>query len=173
MYYKVNYKKTKQIQDSIDILELFSTCTPAEIEAKLLESISQETTPIINKFGTITTKFNGELTQRDITNIPFEQASLTYTAEHPNFEADYYEFHIPKRSGGLRTITAPNPELKQLQSDYVKMLEDNNSTRYHNSCYSYTKGRSAADAVRVHQANKSNWFIKLDIKNFFPSISIS
>ena len=39
----------------------------------------------------------------------------------------------------------------------------------HNSAYAYVPGRSTVDALKIHQENKSKWFLKLDIKNFFPN----
>ena len=35
--------------------------------------------------------------------------------------------------------------------------------------FAYTKGISALDALKKHQTNQSKWFLKIDIKNFFPS----
>jgi hypothetical protein len=38
---------------------------------------------------------------------------------------------------------------------------------YHTSAFAYICGRCTQKAVQRHQANGSNWFLKLDFKNFF------
>ena len=44
-----------------------------------------------------------------------------YLREKPRREW-YYEFHIPKKSGGLRKIDAPEPELKEALSTLKNIL---------------------------------------------------
>ena len=39
----------------------------------------------------------------------------------------------------------------------------------HDSAYAYTAGRDCYKALQKHQDNASNWFLKLDIKDFFPN----
>lgn len=86
-----------------------------------------------------------------------------------NYEEQYYEFKIPKRSGGLRTIDAPNEKFKEALSKVKYIFEQKLKCLAHNSAYAYTKQRSVLDALKVHQANKSNWYLKLDLTDFFPS----
>ena len=86
----------------------------------------------------------------------------------------YQIFHVPKRSGGLRKICAPIEALKILQAKVVYVLQHMPGyydvvVHAHNTAFAYIKGRSTADAIKLHQANNSNWFLKLDIKDFFPS----
>lgn len=89
-----------------------------------------------------------------------------------NFEGKpeemYYEFKIPKRTGGFRTIDAPNPELKEAQ---YKILYELKRMRIqaHDSAWAYIKGRDIVGALKEHQANNSRWFLKLDLKDFFGS----
>ena len=83
----------------------------------------------------------------------------------------YRSFKIPKRSGGLRQIDAPNDELKMALYDLKFILEKKFYMTHHTSAFAYVKGRSTLDAVKRHQQNKSRWFLKTDMKNFFPSIS--
>ena len=42
---------------------------------------------------------------------------------------------------------------------------------YHTSAFAYVPKRSAADAVKKHANNKSNWYLKIDFSNFFGSIT--
>lgn len=81
----------------------------------------------------------------------------------------YYEFHIPKRSGGLRKIDAPKEELKAAQYALKSILENDFSASYHTNAFAYIKGRSTLDAVNRHIDNKSEWYGKLDLSNFFGS----
>lgn len=88
--------------------------------------------------------------------------------EH-NYTEQYYEFKIPKRSGGLRTINAPNEQFKQALSQVKDIFEQDLRCLAHNSAYAYTKNRSTIDAITVHQKNNSNWYLKIDLTDFFPS----
>ena len=81
----------------------------------------------------------------------------------------YREFYIPKRSGGLRKIDAPNDSLMVALRDLKKFLASVPTETYHTSAYAYINGRSTVDAVRRHQMNESQWFAKFDLHNFFGS----
>lgn len=83
----------------------------------------------------------------------------------------YRSFKIPKRSGGLRQIDAPNERLREAMKDLKKIFEKELYASYHTSCFSYVHGRSIVDCQRRHQENKSKWFLKLDFSGFFPSTS--
>ena len=81
----------------------------------------------------------------------------------------YYSFHIPKASGGLRRIDAPNPELSSLITQIKDFFEKDLHILVHNAAFAYVKQRSTRDALLEHQKNESKWFLKLDVKDFFPS----
>ena len=83
--------------------------------------------------------------------------------------AEYQQFQIPKRSGGFRTINAPSPRLKEIQRTVVSALTYDLHMHPHEAAHAYITGRSPKTSLEIHQANKSNWFLKLDIKDFFPS----
>lgn len=84
-------------------------------------------------------------------------------------ESLYREFHIPKKSGGLRRIDAPNEALSEALRKLEKILSDVPTKGYHTSAFAYIKGRSPRDAMVRHQQNKSKWFAKFDLHNFFGS----
>lgn len=92
------------------------------------------------------------------------------------FEAErkslYREFYIPKKSGGLRKIDAPNDELKDALRELKTMLERDFGALYHTAAYAYVTGRSTIDSVKRHQANDSHWFLKTDFSNFFGSTTL-
>lgn len=81
----------------------------------------------------------------------------------------YRRFHIPKRSGGLRQIDAPNPELMNALRELKTIFEQRFGALYHTSAFAYVPGRSTVDAIRRHQQNGSRWFLKTDFSNFFGS----
>ena len=83
----------------------------------------------------------------------------------------YYKFYIPKSSGGKREINAPTPELKAALNELKYILENVCDALYHTSAFAYVKGRSIKDLDMKHALNESNWFLKTDFKDFFPSIS--
>ena len=84
----------------------------------------------------------------------------------------YREFSIPKRSGGLRKIDAPNDELKEALRELKAMLENDFGALYHTAAYAYVPGRCTVDAVKRHQANNSKWMLKTDFSNFFGSTTL-
>lgn len=84
----------------------------------------------------------------------------------------YYEFHIPKKSGGLRKIDAPEPELKDALYHLKTIFEEDFFALYHTSAYAYIKKRSILDCLKKHQQNESRWFCKLDLSNFFGSTTL-
>ena len=84
----------------------------------------------------------------------------------------YREFHIPKKSGGLRKIDAPEPELMDALRRLKTIFEEDFHVLYHTSAFAYVKKRSTIDAVKRHQANESKWFGKYDLSNFFGSTTL-
>lgn len=84
----------------------------------------------------------------------------------------YNTFHIPKKSGGLRRIDAPCPELMMALRNLKTILEEDFNALYHTSAFAYVKGRSTIDALKRHQQNESKWFGKYDLSNFFGSTTI-
>lgn len=84
----------------------------------------------------------------------------------------YREFHIPKKSGGLRKIDAPEPELMDALRRLKTIFEEDFHVLYHTSAFAYVKKRSTIDAVKRHQSNESRWFGKYDLSNFFGSTTL-
>jgi hypothetical protein len=81
----------------------------------------------------------------------------------------YKTFHIPKSSGGLRRIDAPEQELMNALRQLKTLLEENMFALYHTTAFAYVRGRCTVDAIKRHQRNESRWFMKLDFSNFFGS----
>jgi RNA-directed DNA polymerase len=85
----------------------------------------------------------------------------------------YESFHIPKRSGGLRRIDAPKPEMLTYLRNTKNLFEHKLHVLAHDAAFAYVRGRSTVHALQRHQNNESRWFLKLDIKDFFPSCNLS
>ena len=79
----------------------------------------------------------------------------------------YREFQIPKKSGGIRKIQAPNEELKAIQT-WIKaeILDKYSASKY---ATGFRKGYSIVDNANRHVGKEL--VINLDIKDFFPSIT--
>lgn len=79
----------------------------------------------------------------------------------------YTEFFISKRSGRKRRICVPRDLLRQAQQwinqSILRLLPT------HSASYAYSPGASAIDCARLHCG--ARWLIKLDVENFFESIS--
>jgi RNA-directed DNA polymerase len=81
----------------------------------------------------------------------------------------YREFHIPKRSGGRRKISAPHESLLLVQRWILENILDN--IEVHQAAHGFCRGRSIKTNASVHLG--SDCLLKMDLKNFFPSIPIS
>lgn len=84
----------------------------------------------------------------------------------------YHSFKIPKKSGGLRQIDAPNTELSNQLRNLKTLLSDMMIADHHTAAYAYVKNRSTIDAIRKHQKWESRWFGKFDFHGFFPSTTL-
>lgn len=102
-----------------------------------------------------------------LTTFNQETANLREVPRHDL----YHTFYIPKKSGGLRKIDAPNPELMDTLRKLKTIFEDDFNALYHTSAFAYVRKRSTVDAVKRHQYNESKWFGKYDLSNFFGSTS--
>lgn len=97
-------------------------------------------------------------------------AMVDYACEkHPHPETEYKEFKIPKKTHGFRTINAPEPALKEDMKKIAAALENYLDILSHDSAWAYVKGRDVVKAMTEHTANKSKWFLKLDLHDFFGS----
>lgn len=81
----------------------------------------------------------------------------------------YREFYIPKKSGGLRRIDAPNDEFMETLRELKSIFENDFGALYHTAAFAYVKHRSTVDCIKRHKQNESRWFAKYDLSNFFGS----
>lgn len=89
----------------------------------------------------------------------------------------YQEIKLPKYSKspsgkkipkGFRTINAPIPALKNLQSELVSALEEY-GVGVHPAAHAYRRSRSICTMARQHVGKKH--VIRVDLKDFFPSVT--
>jgi len=80
----------------------------------------------------------------------------------------YRHYQIPKRTGGMRDIYHPTPELKAVQ----RWLNTNmfGMLPIHDSVCSYRVGMGVKAHAKRHL--NANYVLRLDFKDFFPSINI-
>lgn len=80
----------------------------------------------------------------------------------------YREIEIPKRSGGIRTLSIPSPSLLEVQrvvnAHILKALP------IHPDAHGFVKGRSIVTNASQHLGQKT--LLKIDLKDFFPSVSV-
>jgi len=80
----------------------------------------------------------------------------------------YRTFEIKKKRGGMRSISSPYPSLLQIQRwIYQNILRTIPISKY---CHGFVDKRSIISHARIHKSSEK--LVKLDIKDFFPSIEI-
>lgn len=110
---------------------------------------------------------------RNISQRIFTIYSSIYTKYKDKALANYYtEFKIPKATGGLRTIHAPNEELKADLNKIKELFETHIKCLPHDSAFAYVKTRDTKQELEKHTENNSKWFLKIDLKDFFPSCTL-
>ena len=101
------------------------------------------------------------LTTDDLVWLCYERAAT---------ETDHYSrFEIPKRAGGSRLISSPKPKMRVAQSWInLNLLAKLTPSEY---CFAYRPKKSIVDNANQHVKKKI--IIKLDVKDFFPSITFN
>ncbi len=89
-----------------------------------------------------------------------------HVEEFNNISISYKEWSIPKKTGGLRHLSSPEDTLKQTQQKLLTIIEGMRP-QFQACAYAYVPYRSIVNATTKHK--NSNWFLKIDLKNFFPN----
>ena len=84
-------------------------------------------------------------------------------------ENHYREFTIPKSSGGVREISAPYPALLECQIWIVSNILEKVKLAF--VAHGFRKTKSILTNAKYHL--KAPNILKIDLKDFFPSISLS
>lgn len=85
----------------------------------------------------------------------------------------YSTYKIPKRTGGFREISAPIEPLKTFQKNFKNYLEQTCQIITHEAAHGYIKERSTFTAIKTHQNGDMAYFLKADIKDFFPACNLN
>ena len=89
-------------------------------------------------------------------------------------EHRYHTFEIPKRSGGMRTINAPEPRLKMIQRRLADCLYKCTGEIYGDPpkrllSHGFLRSRSIFTNASIH--NSRRYVLNLDLEDFFPSFN--
>ena len=98
--------------------------------------------------------------------VRFQLKQLTFYTFQENTKKAYKEFQVKKKSGGYRTIYAPQKGLKALQKTLNLVLQC--VFEPHKAAMGFVKGKSIVDNAKIHQGN--NYVYNIDLKDFFLSI---
>ena len=79
----------------------------------------------------------------------------------------YRSFSFPKKSGGVRYIWAPMPNMKAMQNWILKNVLERLTT--HNAAHGFIRNRSIVSNANVHC--NSQVVVGMDIKDFFPTFT--
>lgn len=79
----------------------------------------------------------------------------------------YQRFGVPKKTGGVRTISAPMPRLKRAQQWILLNIIE--KIELHPSAHGFRRGRSIVTNARPHV--NSDVVINVDIRDFFPTVT--
>lgn len=98
-----------------------------------------------------------------------EDLLVGFSANNSVASKGYRKFYIPKKSGGVRAINAPNHQLKYLQ-ECLNVLFMTLFSPSHFAC-GFLKGKSVIDNAVSHVGK--NYILNIDLQDFFSSISLS
>ena len=92
---------------------------------------------------------------------------LTFYTQVNVRRASYRQFHIPKKSGGVRTITAPDGQLKEILRTLAYIFSELYIPT--NEAMAFIPGRSIVDNAMQHTGH--NYVLNIDLSDFFTSIT--
>lgn len=108
----------------------------------------------------------------DLLNIRLK--NLTFILFVKGTSHCYTSFEIPKRSGGVRIINAPNDELKAIQRKLANRLWEYQQEIWEkekiqpNLAHGFIKGKSIFSNAAIHRNKR--YILNMDLSDFFDSI---
>jgi retron-type reverse transcriptase len=79
----------------------------------------------------------------------------------------YQRFQVPKKSGGLRQISAPMPRLKRAQEWVLRHVLE--KVPLHDAAHGFRRGRSIVSNAAPHIG--ADVVVNLDLRDFFPTVT--
>src|SRR4051794_13321969 len=108
--------------------------------------------------------------------LGFKPAFLSYILYKQTAADKYKSFHIPKKFGGARSITAPLAGLKFAQKRLADLLADCaveiGSVKGRRDWVSHGFKRERSIITNAGQHRHRRYVFNIDLKNFFPSINV-
>jgi len=106
--------------------------------------------------------------------LGFKPKALTAIIYQTPLSRRYTEFEIPKKSGGTRTIKAPNEKLKKLQRHlahvlYACLTEIEESQNSRAVSFGFRKKGTISANAKNHKRRR--YVLNLDLTDFFPSFN--
>lgn len=121
-------------------------------------------------------KLRSAKTLGDVASIlGFTASSLAFILYKMPPAEKYKSFDIPKRSGGLRRINAPVPQLRLLQRRLANVLYicldeiEKSGTGRRSFAHGFERKRSIVTNASVHKNRR--YVLNLDLEEFFPSFN--
>lgn len=111
-------------------------------------------------------------TRQELANVlNMQLKSLSYVLYKLNPQNLYTSFSIPKKSGGVRDIVAPQKPLANIQSKIanILMLQPENEASGSKASHGFIKNKSILTNAKTHRNEK--YVLNTDIQDFFPSFS--
>lgn len=108
----------------------------------------------------------------DYLGIP--RSTLCYILYVLKTENCYHTFDIPKRSGGIRSICAPNRELKDIQKRLAALLQQHRQEECRrngitpNISHAFEKKKGIITNAQIHRNKR--YVVNIDLVDFFGSI---
>lgn len=120
-------------------------------------------------------KLKSAKNRKDLARIlGFKPKALTAIIYQTPPALRYTEFEIPKKSGGTRTIKAPNEKLKKLQLHLTHLLygcltEIEESQNGRAVSFGFRKNGTISDNAKNHKRRR--YVLNIDLSDFFPSFN--
>lgn len=105
----------------------------------------------------------------------FTPKGVSYVLYKMDPAKKYRSFDIPKKSGGVRTINAPEPQLALLQSRLAELLyacvreRKQENARFWFASHGFHQGRTIVSNAEVHRRRR--FVFNLDLADYFGSIN--
>ena len=119
--------------------------------------------PVIESVGALADWFN--VTADELLWFA-DLKGLAYKSKRPRL-AHYHYRVLAKKSGAIRLIEAPKPQLKELQRQILAQILD--KIPPHPAAHGFIQGRSVKTFIAPHLGQRV--VLKMDLQDFFPSIT--
>jgi len=100
-------------------------------------------------------------------DIPISELRFLAFDRKTSTTTHYRRFGIAKKTGGIRTISAPMPRLKRAQEWILQNILE--KVELHRAAHGFRRGRSIVTNAQPHV--NSDVVINVDVQDFFPTVT--